>query len=475
MTEIHLPAFVNGRPIESDTATFEYANDLVVHVGKLDAEHIEASLDAAKEAKALRTMPTADVVEYLFHCGRHWKGGKSRPRSIATDHVADVTGYPQLVIEKDFHLVADILTNRFDTWDQIAVEFGSRHIFDEWIPNEVNRIRAFPRGVATHVLVGNVPVAGFYSLFRSIVSRNTTLAKLPSRDPLSSWAVAASMVESDPDNPLSKSLTFGYWDRGSKAETTALENSDSVTVWGGADAVKGVRDQVPAGVPVVDYGPKWSMSAIDLTRTDPERAAYRLVDDVAFYEQEACFNVQHAYIKGLSSEFLDLLEREFERFDGHHPQQAANLDANARRSARAMSWRFAGHEVRSGTTWAFVIADEHDMEIEAPLSRSLVIHPCDDWSSLTNRLNRESQTLTVFPTELGVEHGDEWALAGADRIVDLGYARMPRLGFTHDAIHGLHPMVRLVCREESRAIPDKFSSRTSEIGSERQWFLGEAQ
>ena len=44
-----------------------------------------------------------------------------------------------------------------------------------------------------------------------------------------------------------------------------------------------------------------------------------------------------------------------------------------------------------------------------------------------------------------------WAFAGADRIVELGCARTPRPGFTHDGTHGLVPLVRLVGLERGLA------------------------
>ncbi|WP_420877368.1 hypothetical protein [Rathayibacter toxicus] len=78
-------------------------------------------------------------------------------------------------------------------------------------------------------------------------------------------------------------------------------------------------------------------------------------------------------------------------------------------------------------------------------------------------LNRDTQTVSVYPWSIVEEFRDEWAQAGAERLVDSGFSRMPRAGFTHDAMLGMHSMVRLVCVERPWSDPGRYYTRRTDV------------
>jgi long-chain-fatty-acyl-CoA reductase len=109
-----------------------------------------------------------------------------------------------------------------------------------------------------------------------------------------------------------------------------------------------------------------------------------------------------------------------------------------------------------------------------PLTRTLYLHEVDSWDQVSARLDHRFQTLGVFPPSLASEHRDEWAAAGADRIAELGWARMPRAGWTHDGVYGMHPMVRLVTAERPRSDFGKYYPRPRDHqGWQREYFRGD--
>lgn len=90
----------------------------------------------------------------------------------------------------------------------------------------------------------------------------------------------------------------------------------------------------------------------------------------------------------------------------------------------------------------------------------------DDYEPVYEYINAYSQTVSVFPFSLTAELRDELSLAGACRIVPAGWSRMPRQGFTHDAVYGLHPLIRLVTHERTRDDFGKYYARPLNV---RTW------
>ena len=477
---IDIPIIINGRckyPSASDRLhQIDYENGLRVRIPAMG----ESDLEALKEERtaitaALSSVSTDEITQFLNEAGDQWMARRSEGRRIADKYAHQITGFPPEMLTADYETIGHFMVNRYHAYDQIAAEFGHERIFDEWIPNQMCYVRAFPRGLLLHYLVGNLPLAGMYSILRGIMSRNCSLAKLPSRDPLTVFAFAKAMIDVDPEHPVSRSLSIAYWPHGAKIEDECLRSVDSVCIWGGAAAVETLKRKIPANVPVAEYGPKWSASVIDLTRCDPEEAAYRLVEDVSFYDQEACFSTQRAFVLGPVEEFRSHLRKYFDHFAKRFPLVSGNRDALAHRSATLLQARYSGLEVDQGEHWAVVVIKDGEAgSLPHPLTRTLFLHPVASLSAVRSYLDQHTQTISLLPWEIASEHRDEWALAGANRLVELGWSRLPRAGFTHDGTHGMHPLVRLVSQERPRNDFGKYYLRP---GNRKDWqrpyFLGD--
>jgi long-chain-fatty-acyl-CoA reductase len=418
------------------------------------------------------------VTRYLADAGERWAARSSAGRQLADAHAAAITGFPPSMLTADYETIGHFMVQRFHAWDQIEAEFGSERIFDEWVARQMVWVRAVPRGLVFHQLVGNLPLAGLYSLLRGIITRNCSLAKLPSRDPISAAGFAQTLIEVDPEHPVARSLSIAYWPHGDELGSLCLAAADAVCVWGGRDAVETVKHQVRVGVPVAEYGPRWSASVVDLERCDPDEAALRVAEDVGWYDQEACFASQRAFVRGgdaVFARFRAALAAHFDGFAARHPNPAPSRDVLAHRSTALLEARFLGLDVDQGDDWAVVIAEGSELPpFGHPLARTLVVHRVPELDVVASELDDTSQTLGVFPWELTERHRDEWARAGAERIVPLGWSRLPRSGWTHDGTYGMHQLVRLVSLDRPRTDFGKHYPRPAEVGSwEREYFLGE--
>jgi long-chain-fatty-acyl-CoA reductase len=456
---------------------FEFPDGLRIEFPSFAENDLVAIIDGTPaRRRELGCLTTRDVASFFRRVGLAWLDGGLEARSLADALGPRVTQYAPRVVISDYQTLGHFLASRHYTHDMVAAEFCDERVLDEWVNVQMSQVRAFPRGLALHYQVGNVPLASLFSLVRGMITRNENVAKVPARDPISALAFALALIEVDPDHPITRSTTVGYWRHDDPVGDRLLDAADTVCVWGGEEAVRSIKRRVRPNVPVAEYGPRWSASVIDLDALcdpDKDRAAYRLAEDVCFYDQEACFNSQRAFVRGDLDGFLPRLRSAFAAFAARVPMTVEDVDAFANRSSALLDAMYLGCETSDGGDWAVVVADDPTAIISHPLLRTLYVHPIADLGDVTAHLNATVQTLGVMPWSVTATWRDKWAAAGVDRMVDLGYSRIPREGFTHDGTLGLHSFVRIACVERPMDDIGKYSDRLDPLLSERQWFLDE--
>ena|ERR1017187_4383790 len=450
-----------------------YENGMVIRVPTLTRDDIKTIESTRTEAGArLGTLTNQELTGFLQEVGNHWLSEQSAGRQLVRSHAATFTGLPADMIEVDCWSIGAFMAGRAFIYDAIASEFGSERFFDEWHPVQMCFRRAFPRGLALHYLVGNIPLASLYSLLRGIITRNMNLVKWATRDPITPLGFVQAFLEVDPSHPVSRSLSVAYWPHQALIEEACLRIADTVCVWGSGEAVEAIKRKVGPGIPISEYGPRRTAAVVDLEACDVDRAAYRLVEDVAFYDQEACLSCQRAFVRGDVDDFVEKLGDCFELFSQHYPISAFSRDVSAHRSLSLLEAKYMGWKVKMGCDWAVVVAKEPQALTAHPLCRTLYIHPIQEVGEVARYLDRRTQTLSVYPWSLTQTFRDTWARCGVDRLVDLGGARMPRPGLTHDGTFGLHPFVRIVCVERELTDHSKYWTSNDHDEWERLRFRG---
>lgn len=471
---IKLPKIVNGKIIYADDVTetikLVYPGDIEVVMPKFTKYDIESiKKESISLSKELTNLTISNIAEFLNDVGNGWLSYNLKGRRMASRLSPYVTKFSDIIIESDFKTIGDFLVQRFHIYDQIEAELGNERILDEWIPKQMCYVKAFPRGICLHYLVGNLPIAAIYSIIRGIMTKNVTFAKLPSRDPISALGFILSIIETDPDHPISRSISAGYWKHDESLGEDAINIADVVCAWGGHNAMKEIKSKTPPNVPFIEYGPKWSCSVIDLDNCDIDAAAYRVIEDSCFYDQEACFNTQRVYVKGKIDDFLERLIVHFKEFSRHIPYLAENIDISATRSLALKEAQYVGCHVISADDWAIIVTkDNNKNSITHPFNRTLIIHIVDDFSEVTEHLDNNNQSMSVYPWSLIEKYRDEWSSAGICRFVELGWSRMFRSGFTHDGEYKLNSMVRISCIERAWTDRGKYYGLRKNL--EEHWF-----
>lgn len=445
MRTISLPIMVCGElrfPHGDDAVELEYVDDLRVRLPRLRVADVEQIIE---NREILADIPLADVSEYLSNAGQLWGDPQHKLRREAVEHAEATTGYSRKTIEYDYWTMGDFLMFRNNFYDLLDAELGSHTMLDEWVRNQVARVRAYPRGRALHFLVGNVPLASVGSMVRSILTRNQTIVKLPARDPVTSLYFAQALVQANgPNHPLSRSLSVAYWEHDSEACQRLLDASDVVCAWGRGASLQAIKARVPHSVPYVEFGPKRSFGLVYSEEIDVDYAALRIAHDISLYDQEACFSPQRLFVIGdptaLIASLAKHLDEQMRVFPpAHHTLDVASHVLRSQLEARFRNWQV----VEGDGNWTILICDDGRPTMDAPLSRTILVHPVASLAEVACHVDDETQTVTVLPHDRAVEVADTLCSRGAVRVCEGGLSGHFRQGFTHDGGYPLQHFVRL--------------------------------
>jgi long-chain-fatty-acyl-CoA reductase len=374
--------------------------------------------------------------------GMRWLDEGFESRKLAVEFAKKTTQYQGPSIFYDLGLLSTAL-RRIKIYDMLEMEIGNPYLLDEWIPRKAVYLHAEPRGKVVHIMVGNIPMAGLFSIVRSVLTKNVTIAKLPRRDLLTTLLFALSFVQLDPNHPITKSISVAYWEPGSAIEDQMLQMADVVCAWGEKGSIEPIKRKISYGTEFVEFGPKKSIHLIGADTPDYQYAAMKAAYDISVYDQAACFSPQETFLEGDPTPYVEALRVWLDRSLTRIPKVTLSEDEKAnisgvRQEAKFQGWRVVAPN-HSG--WTIIVTDG-PCQIEGhPLSRTMYIHPVKHLSEALPFVNKDTQTVAIHPPDRCKELADELVRRGAARITEVGRAGRPRPGFAHD---GMFPMERLI-------------------------------
>jgi long-chain-fatty-acyl-CoA reductase len=444
---VELPIVVCGKTVwprdRSNQIELRYNTGLRALLPELAPSDIETIV---QNREALHQLSLAEVADYLAKGAKKWveKDFALREDGIALG--SEITGYSREMLIRDYAIIGFHLMNRHTFFDLVEAELGSNRILDEWVTRLVCKVRAYPRGRVLHMMVGNVPMVGVYSIARSVITRNHTWVKLPARDPVTSVAFLRTLIAANgEDHPLSRSLSAAYWERDSPTWPAAIASADLVVGWGQGQSLAAVKHLLPHSIPFLEFGPKRSLAVVFADEGSMARAAMRIAYDVALYDQEACFSPQRVFVIGDHRTFVDELEKWLTHQQTFLPKGTAGPDADSHVLRTRLEAKLRGWEVR-GSEAGFTIIVQPDplATIEHPLGRTIFVHPVASLDDVRPFIDDETQTVAVYPFDKRAEDvANALCGRGAVRVCEVGLVAHPRQGFTHDGMYPLAQFVRL--------------------------------
>ena len=468
---IDLPIIICGEARylteSAPSVSIDYNSGITLRFPKVMPEDIEKI--KAFDKTSLSRMSINEIVYFLEKVGKLWQSKEFEMRNEAIELSSKITGYDPYIINRDYHIVGEYCATRTELFDQIDAEFGSHFVLDEWMPKHDCMVKAVPRGKVLHIMVGNIPIASVFTTIRSILTKNLTIAKLSSRDPVTSLYFLLSFLQIDPEHPVTKSLSVMFWKGGDEEiENPIMDLSDVICVWGGEEAVKKIKPKVPFRAEYIEFGPKRSFSILDLSKINNiDNAAARLASDMCLYNQEACFSPLAAFfIGGITEEFIERLKYWLRINNRRMPKGRARFDDHAHVSRTKLEELFKGNDVieSKNNQWTLVFKDKVEKIEYHPLGRTMFLYNIKSVDEVLPLISTDTQTIGVFPWEIGFQYKDLIAEMGADRICELGTHTLPRPGFPHDSIYPLTRMVRWMNLERPMSFKGKYNDDEAATG-----------
>lgn len=470
MTEtISLPILVGGRRVESAARYTDvlYDEKYCVRIPSVDLEDARKML-GGKAKRALASVPVDDITIFFDEVGRRWRHPDNKWRRTVLEWVPRITGYARSTVEWDVNLLGGTL-NRSKLYDLLEHDLGDPGLLDEFTRTRAVYHRCLPKGTMVNIMVGNVPMAALFSVYRSLVTKNLTVAKLPKRDLVTALCFAQCIFDTDPQHPVAKALSVAYWEPESDVEDFLLQSADVVSVWGRAKTIASIRRRASPTADIIEFGPKRSFAVVLRECADWERAGMRIAYDIASYNQEGCFSVQEVFVQGEPAPLVNALRKWLDNYAASIPQSAQTVDdqahvQRARIEARAYGWDVHAPD---STDWTIVVTDGPAPVFEHPLGRTVYVHPFSDLEQVSANIDHNVQTVSIEPFDLVWRVADEFGKAGVNRFVEIGRHTRVRPGFSQDGFHPMRRMVRWVTIERGLDYKYRFMKSSPEEDEKR--------
>lgn len=342
----------------------------------------------------------------------------------------------------------------------LDAEFGDPAVLDEFRPRAGGQSRAFGPRLTAHIFSGNVPGVAVTAVVRSLLLKSATLGKSAAGEPLLPALFARSLAEEDA--ALGECLAIAYWPGGeSTLEQVAFERAEAVVVYGGAEAVAGVRARTPPAARFIGYGHRLSFGIIGreaLTGGNAVESARAAARDAVLFDQQGCVSPHLFYVEAggeiAPNEWAALLAHGMEELEAELPRgrilpgEASTIHQVRGEAEFAQLGGVPGMELHvssRGTAWT-VIFDPDPVFTPSCLNRTVRVKPIADLAEVPRQIQRigpllQTVGIATAPDRQAILAGAMGQL-GASRVAPVGSMAWPPAHWHHDGRPPLGELVR---------------------------------
>ncbi|MFM0553047.1 acyl-CoA reductase [Paraburkholderia sediminicola] len=470
-TSYNVPLIIRGKLIEGGELTFGGRRGGVSFTAPDITRHVdELTLRAPSQMADLYTLSLEQIVDYLVELGQHLNFADNRHLQQAFELSCATSGLSESILR--FHYTrTPRLFQRDELYNIVARSVGAEYL-EGWVeqpgslPGVTARTRAFGAR-CVHVIAGNAPVVAVLTLIRNALTRSDAIIKAPSNDPLTSMALARTMIDMAPDHPLTKHLSVAYWKGGDETVERHIYDPrkvEKLIAWGGFDSVKHITRYLQPGLDLITLDPKLSGTIIghEAFADEPTltSVARRLALDIGAQNQEACVSARVIYVQSGTDEAglarcARLAELTFAALQAlpenlSTPHKA--FDPQLKEELDGIRMIGDDYTVFGGRSNEGALIVSHD---GAPVSFSRILGcrvgnlvPIDEIDTAVRSVNAYTQTIGIFPEALKHTLRDRLAYQGAQRLVSLGAAATLQHNLDRqDAIEPIRRTVKWVTEE----------------------------
>lgn len=424
----------------------------------------ETAIDARRQRRL------AEVVRSAATAGRLITDGSSPTGAAAVDLLGVELGWPRPLAQETLAEMGRLWTEEA-LWNVLKAELPDPGVLDGFSrESDARQRRAEGPPLLLQIMAANVPGVAVTGVIRGLLCRSGVLVKVPEDSPglVALFGDALSRV----DPLLGGSLAATWWpaDREAPLWDVWATHSGKVVVYGGDEAVAGVRARTRPDQDLVAYGPKVGVAVV-LPDAEPAAAAAALARDVCAYEQQGCVSPRLALVVeaaprdagtpggassegaagGRTTEVASSLERALsEEATRISRPRLRTAEASAIRTLRAEA-EFRGYAGRQSRvmgpedlSWTLLIDDPPVLDVE-PLPRVVRLAPVATVGALKELLAPLSGRIQAVGYAGGGGPLAELASAAAElrvsRVSPLGRMAWPPADWRHDGRFQLLPLL----------------------------------
>jgi Acyl-CoA reductase (LuxC) len=470
-----VPMVLRGKVYDDVEVDFGGRRGGVQFSGPDPRKHVdELTLGAPSRMADLYDLTVDDIVDYLVRLGERLPVSNNEYMQEAFRLSNYTSGLSESILRHAYEFMPVSLFSSEEIHNMIRRSVGTDYL-DGWVPQPAGRfpgleakMRAF--GARTvHVIAGNSPIVAYLTVLRNAFTRSDALIKAPSNDPLTAVSIARTMVDMDPDHPLTKHLAVAYWKGGDDDVESRIYDPrriEKIVAWGGFDSVQHLTQYLQPGLDLITADPKLSGTIIGKEAFADEgtlqRVARRLALDMGAANQEGCVSARVVYVEagtddaGIErlNQLGELTFQALQQLPEHISTPHKAFDPELKEEIDAARFMEEDYKIYGGqSNEGAVIVSQVDEPVDFSRilgCRTSNLVPVDDVEDAIRSVNAYTQTVGVYPEALKQRVADRLAFQGAQRIVSLGgAATMQHNMEVQDAIEPVRRMVKWVMYESA--------------------------
>jgi hypothetical protein len=471
---VDIPLLIRGRVIEPGEDGIEFGGRAGARFRTPDAR-LHASELALHDAGALadlRDTPIDDIIDFLCRLGPRLALEENPLMDAAFRLALDSGDMTESVLRPIYEEIPGRFGHRF--LDLMVDRVLGKTYLDGWVEqgrpgSSTIRVRAIgTRNM--HIIAGNVPIVAAMTVINSALTKSDCLIKMPSNDPFTAAAIVKSMIDLDPDHPVTKHFAVAYWKGGDESverEVYRPSRIEKLTAWGGMASMTHINKYLVPGIELIAMNPKLSISIVGHQALEDHSNMADAARGVALmagrFNQTACASTRVVYVE-CSTDREDL-ER-LEAF-GHAIHEAflalpPSISTAPKTPNRALEEELEAislyddfYRVIGDTSSAGVVVSlgPEPVEFAGQLANRIVnLVPIADIATVCRSVSQETQTVGIYPEALREQLRDDLATYGVQRTLPLGNSTRQKptgdpdqlIGLPHDGTEPMRRMVRWV-------------------------------
>ena len=487
-TQYKVPLIIRGEVIEDYTIEHHGRKGGVSFITPDVNKYMRQLTTTPASLQDLYTISLDDIIEFLVELGARFNLETNQHVQKAFEISTLTSGITESVLRSVYSGFDAFCTKEFLS-EYIEMQIGKDYL-ESWVPKILEdgrqySVRAYGARMV-HAIAGNSPMCAFLTVMRNAITRSDSIIKLPSNDPLTAISILQTMIDIDPDHPLTRHVSASYWKGGDESIEERIyspRNIEKIVAWGGFSSIKHITKYLQPGIDLITLDPKHSSSIIGREALESDamitEIAKRTALDAGAFNQELCCNSRVVYVNCDPDDEDDI--EKLNQFGQAVYNEMQNLpdqiSTPAKYSIPELDAEIEGvsmdddiYRVFRGAerTGAVIVSQEDEpVDFAAILAcRTINIVPVADMEDILKRITADTQTIGIYPPSLQEEIRQRLGFQGAQHLIDLGY--VVKLDFVgpQDAIEVERRMLKWVkdIKIDTENTPPPWEGRKTSTG-----------